>query len=246
MSALPENALLPLFLDEEKQAADEMIAGLGDEVSNVYILRLHGIDAAGDALEPVLAAYLLTNAVLMSRTPRKIRKFISFGATDDGLLYAYTNLLRGMLHGAFTSLGEVQNWKQLVQDRWAIAENLTDAVDGAVRFFETSGISSSAAGYHRADILLGVENYSANQVDGGQFHLDDTDLFSPVLGGVKSSHKIKIADEFRRAGLQLSTGLKGRNVIVDIDCTQLDLALANWLGNLHHVLELDFYKVGGR
>lgn len=246
MIAAQENAPLPLFLDEEKHAADQMIAGLDDEISNVYILRLHGIDAAGDALEPALAAYLLTNAVLMSRTPRKIRKFISFGAADQGLLYAYTNLLRGMLHGGFTSLGEVHSWKQLVQERWTIADNLTSAVDGAVRFFETSGISSSAAGYHRADILLGVEGFGASRTDGGQFFIDDTDLFAPVLSGAHSSYTLKIADEFRRTGLHLSTGLKGRNVIVDIDCTQLDKAMANWLGNLHHVLELDFYIVGGR
>lgn len=245
MSALPENAQLPLFLDEEKQDADELISGLGGEISNVYALRLHGIDSAGEALEPTLAAYLLTNSVLMSRTPRKIRKFISFGTADQGLLYAYTNLLRGLLHGGFTSLGEVQNWKHLVQERWTIADNLTDAVDVAVRFFETSGISSGAAGYHRADILLGVEGLPATAVDGGQFHIDDSDLFSPVLSGTDASYTVKIADEFRRTGLQLSTGLKGRNVIVDIDCTQLDVAMVNWLSNLHHVLELDFYKVGG-
>lgn len=246
MSPLPENAQLPLFLDEEKQDADQMIAGLAGEVSNVYILRLHSIDAAGEELEPAIAAYLLTNSVLMSRTPRKIRKFISFGTADPGLLYAYTNLLRGLLHGGFTSLGEVQNWKHLVQERWTIADNLTEAVDGAVRFFETSGISSGAAGYHRADIMLGVEGLAATRVDGGQFHLGDEDLFSPVLSSVSTSYTVKIADEFRRTGLQLSTGLKGRNVIVDIDCTQLDAAMANWLSNLHHVLELDFYKVGGR
>lgn len=246
MIAATENAPIPLFLDEEKQAADKLIAGLADEVSNVYILRLHDIDTARDALEPILAGYLLTNAVLMSRTPRKIRKFISFGTADPGLLYAYTNLLRGMLHGGFTSLGEVHNWKKLVQERWPIAENLTSAVDGAVRFFETSGISSGAAGYHRADILLGVEGVPASETEGGQFYLDDTDLFSPILSGMHASTKVRIADEFRRTGLQLSTGLKGRNVIIDIDCTRLDAAMANWLGNLHHVLELDFYIVGGR
>lgn len=244
--SVQDSTLLPLFLDEEKHTADQLIDGLDEEVSNIYLLRMHGIDGAGDLLEPVLAGYLLTNAVLMARTPRRIRKFISFGAADDTFLYAHTNLLRGLLHGGFTSLGEVQNWKHLVQDRWQIAGDLTSAVDDALRFFETSGISSSAAGFHRADIMLGVEGHKATDIDGGQFHVDDTDLFSPIIGGATCSHTVQISDIFRRTGLQLSTGLKGRNVIVDVDCGQLDQAMTNWLVNLHHVLELDFYKVGGR
>jgi hypothetical protein len=237
---------LALFLDEEKRAADTLIGQLGGEVSNVYCLRIHSVDRASASLEEIAAAYLLTNAVLMSRTPRKIRKFLSFSAEDSSMLYAFSNSLRGLLQGGFTSLSQMNTWKQIVSTRWEIADNLTKAVAEAVSFFETSGISSGAADYHRAEILIGVEGRQPEHIEGGQFVLDDADVFSPVLRGEASSYPVAVSDIFRRTGLQLATGLKGRNVLVSIDCRHLEPAMANWLGNLHHVLELDFYKVGGR
>lgn len=233
-----------LFLDDEKHACDQLIAQLQHEVSNVYCLRIHNIDQAGEAVEAIIAAFLLTNAVLMSRTPRKIRKFITFGTKDPGLLYANANHLRALLHGTFTSLGQVNTWKKVITDRWEIAENITNVVADAVSFFEVSGISSGAADYHRAEIFIGVEGNKTSDANGGQFFLDDTDAFAPTISGLKGSYRVVVGDFFRREGLQLNTGLKGRNVIVDIDCAHLDEAMANWLENLHHVLELDFYRVG--
>lgn len=244
--AVENDDALTLFLDEEKQAADTIVGQLAGEDSNVYCLRMRNLDHAPHALETVLAGYLLTNAVLMSRTPRRIRKLVSFGTADPAMLYSYANVLRGLLQGSFTSLSQVDAWQKLVLERWEIAGDLTGAVADAVRLFETSGISSSAAAYHRADILLGVEGHPPVARLGGQFQIDDADVFTPLLKTIAHTYPIQLGDIFRRPGLQLGLGLKGRNVVVDIDCGELDRAMTGWLGNLHHVLELDFYKVGWR
>lgn len=239
MASLPN-----LFLDSEKAAFDAVIGEIAAGDASVFALRCRNIGASAELGETLAAAFLLTNAILMSRSRRRIVKLVSLGVADEALRYSYTNNFRALFASEFSSLGNVERWHRYLEDRQHIEVGALGDAQKAVEFFQHADISRSASAFHRADVYLGVEDVPAGEGGGGQFSFDDSNLYAPRIVGSRASTAIALKSVFLAEGVKVRTGRRGQNVIIELDCASAGTGIASWLGSIDRILALDFYRLG--
>jgi hypothetical protein len=242
MASLPN--VPNLFLDSEKSAFDEAVSELASGEASVFGLRCHNLLASADLPETLAAAFLLTNAILMARSRRKIVKLISLDVADENLRYSYTNSFRALFDSDFSSLDNVERWHRFLEERQHIALGALNDTQKAIEFFRHAGISRSASALHRADVFLGMEHVAATKSAGGQFHFEDTNIYAPRLIGAQSSTAISLKSVFLAEGVKVRTGRRGQNVIIELDCALAAAGIGQWLAHIEEILALDFYRLG--
>ncbi len=234
----------PLFTDEEKISFS---AALGEAISNrqnIFCLRCANLDYDADTAELIASGYLLTNAILMARARWRILKMLSVGASKPAILYSYMNILRILLRGDFSSLGNIEIWRKILANRFELPAHVIEAANGAVEFFQGAGISSTVSWYHRAETYFGVEDTDVSSDLGGQFFISSANIYSPIVESRDMNAEISVNSVFVEQGLKIRTGLNGANIVVELDGREMITALSNWMSNLESILELDFYAVG--
>lgn len=242
MATLPN--IPNLFLDSEKSDFDDVIAEIAAGEASVFALRCHNLGPSADLTETLAAAYLLTNAILMARSRRKIVKLISFDVADENLRYGYANSFRALFDSDFSSLDNVERWHDFLESRQHVDVGALDDTQSAIEFFRHAGISSSASSLHRATVYMGMEGVPAVESAGGQFHFDDANLYAPQLVGAGASTAIGLKSVFLAKGVKVRTGRRGQNVVIELDCARAGEGIGNWLAHLERILALDFYRLG--
>lgn len=242
MATLPN--IPNLFLDSEKSDFDDVIAEIAAGEASVFALRCHNLGPSAELTETLAAAYLLTNAILMARSRRKIVKLISFDVADENLRYGYTNSFRALFDSDFSSLDNVERWHDFLEARQHVDVGALEDTQIAIEFFRHAGISSSASSLHRATVYMGMEGVPAGDSAGGQFHFDDANLYAPQLVGADASTGIALKSVFLAKGVKVRTGRRGQNVVIELDCAEAATGTGNWLAHLERILALDFYRMG--
>lgn len=233
-----------LFLDSEKSDFDDVIAEIAAGEASVFALRCHNLGPSADLAETLAAAYLLTNAILMARSRRKIVKLITLDVADENLRYSYANSFRALFDSDFSSLDNVERWHDFLEARQHIEVGALEDTQKAIEFFRHAGISSSASSLHRATVYMGMEDVAAADSAGGQFNFDDANLYAPRLQGATNSTAIGLKSVFLADGVKVRTGRSGQNVVIELDCANAATGVGNWLAHIERILALDFYRLG--
>lgn len=242
MASLPN--IPNLFLDSEKSAFDDVIAEIDAGEASVFALRCHNLGPSAELTETLAAAYLLTNAILMARSRRKIVKLITLDVADENLRYSYANSFRALFDSEFSSLDNVERWHDFLEARQHVDVGAIADTQSAIEFFRHAGISSSASSLHRATVYMGMEGVAAGDSAGGQFHFDDANLYAPLLVGAGASTAIGLKSVFLSTGVKVRTGRAGQNVVIELDCGRAAEGIGNWLAHIDRILALDFYRLG--
>ncbi len=242
MATLPN--IPNLFLDSEKSAFDEMIAEIASGEASVFALRCFNLQPSADLTETLAAAYLLTNAILMARSRRKIVKLITLDVADENLRYSYANSFRALFDSEYSSLDNVERWQRFLEDRQHIEVGALEDTQKAIEFFRHAGISSSASSLHRATVYMGMEGVATGENAGGQFGFDDANLYAPALIGASENTAIALKSVFLADAVKVRTGRSGQNVVIELDCAEAGDGIANWLAHIDRILALDFYRMG--
>ncbi len=242
MASLPN--VPNLFLDSEKAAFGDAIADIASGEASVFGLRCRNLAPAADLAETIAAAFLLTNAILMARSQRKIVKLVTLDVDDANLRYSYTNSFRALFDSDFSSLDNVERWHDLLEAHQHIAVGALADTQKAIEFFRHAGISGSASALHRATVFMGMENVPASDSAGGQFHIDDANIYAPRLIGTTSETGIALKSVFLADAVKVRTGRRGQNVVIELDCSRAETGISQWLAHIDRILALDFYKLG--
>jgi len=233
-----------LFLDSEKRDFGTVIAEIAAGEASVFVLRCHNLGPSANLTETLAAAYLLTNAVLMARSQRKIVKLVSFDVADENLRYSYANSFRALFDSDFSSLDNIDRWQKFLEDQQHLALGALGDTQRAIEFFRHADISRSASALHRADVHMGIEGVAAADEAGGQFAIDDANLYAPRLVGTQADTAIALKSVFLAEGVKVRTGRKGQNVVIELDCACAATGIGHWLDHIEQLLALDFYRLG--
>ena len=239
MASLPN-----LFLDSEKAAFDAAIEDIAAGEASVFALRCRNLGPSAELGETLAAAFLLTNAILMARSRRRIVKLVTLDVADEALRYSYANNFRALFDSDFSSLENVEQWHRYLEERQHIASGALADAQKAIEFFRHAEISATASGFHRATVYIGVEGVGAGEGGGGQFSIDDSNVYAPRLVGAHASADIALKSVFLAEGVKVRTGRRGQNVVIELDCAKAREGIANWLSHIDMILALDFYRQG--
>ena len=239
MASLPD-----LFLPSEKTAFDEVIEHVAAGETSIFALRCRNLAPSADIAETLAAAFLLTNAILMARSRRRIVKLVTLDVADESLRYAFSNAFRALFDSEFSSLENVSLWHRMLEERQDIDGSVLADAQKAIEFFRHADISATASAFHRATVYLGIDDTAPGERGGGQFTILNDNLYAPRLVGAARETPIALKSVFLAERLKLRTGRRGQNIVIEIDCTDAATGIANWLAQIDHLLALDFYRMG--
>lgn len=239
MASLPD-----LFLPSEKSAFDDVLEDIAAGEASLFALRCRNLGPSAELAETLAAAFLLTNAMLMARSHRRIVKLISLDVADEAMRYGYGNAFRALFASEFSSLENVGHWHRMLEERQHIASGVLADAQKAIEFFRHADISASASAFHRASVYMGVDGASPGERAGGQFAYDDDNIYAPRLVGVGRSAPVALKSVYLAERVKLRTGRKGQNIVIELDCADAATGIANWLTHVDHLLALDFYRLG--
>jgi hypothetical protein len=238
------DTLVPLFLDEEKQAFDQLLTEFARSKSNLFALRARNLGFGARDAELVATAYLLTNVILMARASRKIFKVVALTADQPDRLYAQVNVWRTLFGSAYSSLANIRRWRSVLADFGALDEDITAEVERAIEFFAHADIGVRSSTFERAEVHLGIEGLSPADPLGGQFELKMSSAFCPTLITTQTHQDIQLNGIYTRPGFTLRSGGYGRNILLEIDGSQLETALTSWIASIPTLVDFKFYRAG--
>lgn len=233
-----------LFLDNEKRAFDGVAREIAAGEVSVFALRCRNVAASADLAETIATAYLLSNAIFMSRSRRRIAKLLSLDIGEEVLRFGFANNFRALFDSRFSSLENVDLWRRMLEDRQHISVGALADASKAVEFFRHAEISSTASEFHRAHVHVGIEGVAAADPMGGQFMIDDANRYAPALRGVGASAVVALKSVFLADALKVRTGRRGQNIVIELDCARADRGITSWFESMDRILALDFYRLG--
>lgn len=242
-SAMPHGDVpMPLFLDEEKATFDRLLMDFARSRSNLFCLRCRNLAFGARDAELVATAYLLTNVILMARASRKILKAVSLSTAHPEQLHAQMNVWRALFGSSYASLGNIRKWRAALGGYVSAAGDITAEVERAIEFFANADLGVATAGFERAEVYLGVEGRPTSDLLGGQFELTMPSAFCPTL--VTSHHReaLQLNGIYSRPGFIIRSGGHGRNLVLEVDGSQLDTALHSWMGAISTLTDFKFYR----
>jgi hypothetical protein len=233
---------IPLFIDEVKQAFATLLEDRNFDRHGKYCLIIDDVSSSEFDCEKIASAFLLTNALLMTRAKSKIIKLVCLNPAPGAEIHSVVNVLRSMFTSDFSSLGNVNLWVEVLERDFKLPSAVLGEIENTVRFMEDSEIGHAESGFGKAEVFIGVSNTPSGDVSGGQFNLTSDNLFHFQLSSLGIQRDMTFNEVFMGTHNIYRTGNQGLNNFVQISQTDMSSCIAEWMLEIDPFLDREFYK----
>lgn len=231
---------VPLFTDTERKTISDIVMDDRFERYGKFILNIRDFSASALHADQVASAYLLTNAILMTKASQKILKFVCLDGDNRDDLMSGINILRSYFRGDFSSLRNIRTWEGILRASAQLPGDIVDTVEKTIEFFEGSEIGDSSLSYHRAEVAFGLS--SAAFANEGEFNLSEEHIFLRRLDVLSGSKPVITNEIFFGAHNAYQLGDRGKNTCISLSLADWQGGLAEWMGNIKTMLSGEFYS----
>ncbi len=227
---------IAFFIPEEQAKFDTFARGRKLADLGKLVLAVRNAESAGAAAEPLAAAYLITNLLLMSRAQRRIAKLVilDMQGTERERLFPMTNALRYFLMEDYTQLDNFDAWVTALKDIVTVSDRLRDELSDLSDFMTSSEFADAGSTQRKAETMLAVRS-AAFAEDQGLTAEVSNPFFAKFRAGTDESTDVVSQSVY--GGAFVMRVANSRDVIViDIDGARPEEAIRQWIGRLDDVL----------
>jgi len=228
----------PLFVAEEIHQCDKDFQMANLESHCVFVADVSNVIKNNEDIEVFCCAYLLNNAVLMDAFHRKITKVVYLRSGLDEDITPHLNQMRSLFHSDFASLENINVWQDILSrsGRCEISASVIARIKSTIEFVGGAGLTKDA-GYHRADIYLGVES----EGDESPFHIKHQGSFNKEIITQSNHLKFLTSEVFSGGnGFNLNADKMRNIILLEIDLSQPDW-VESWVSNIELTCSSEIY-----
>lgn len=228
---------IAFFVPEEAAKFDAFARGRSISELGKLVLSVRNAEHLGAAAEPMAAAYLITNLLLMSRAQRRIAKLVilDMAGTDRSALFPVTNALRYFLMEDYTQLDNFDAWVTSLQDVAKVSARLRDELSDLSDFMNSSELGDAGQAQRKAETMLAVRSAEFSEDQGLMADVGNPFMVRFMAGGGESLDVLSQSVHGDAFSLRVANS---RDVIViEIDGAQAHTAIAQWIARLDDVLD---------
>jgi hypothetical protein len=235
-------ATVPLFVEEEELGCRAAVRDARDKRRPVFLVRVRGLVANADQLEPFAAAYLLTNAMLMKQATSKILKLVYIVPdVPDDELYPVLNGLRGLVAGEYSGLANIDRWQKAIRDATDAAELPTEDVEAALAFLARAQVVEATPALEYAEVLLGVDLAGRGDTLRSQWTLQERDAFTFEVASGPERMPVFVPEYFGTGGgIRVHINRQRNAVVLDVDVGR-ESWLSAWIGSSDLIVKQKLY-----
>ena len=226
------------FVPEEKAKFEAFARGRSITELGKLALSVRNAEKLGAAAEPLAAAYLITNLLLMSRAQRRIAKLVilDMAGTDRSELFPLTNALRYFLMEDYTQLDNFDAWVTSLKDVAKVSPRLRDELSDLSDFMTSSELGDAGSGQQRkAETMLAVRSADFSEDQGLTADVGNPFMVRFSAAGEESLDVLGQAVHGDAFSLRVANS---RDVIViEINGAEAETAIAQWIARLDDVLD---------
>ncbi|WP_375260491.1 hypothetical protein [Palleronia sp.] len=228
---------IAFFVPEEKAKFDAFARGRSIAELGKLVLSVRGAEHVGAAAEPLAAAYLITNLLLMSRAQRRIAKLVilDMEGTDRAELFPVTNALRYFLMEDYTQLDNFDAWVTSLKEVAAVSPRLRDELSDLSDFMTSSELGDAGSGQRKAETMLAVRSPDFAEDQGLMADVGNPFMVRFHAAGQESLDVLSQSVHGEAFSLRVANS---RDVIViEIDGKDVEKGIAQWIARLDDVLD---------
>lgn len=227
---------IAFFIDEEKAKFGAFARGKPIGELGKLVLAVRNAEHVGAAAEPLAAAYLVTNLLLMSRAQRRIAKLVilDMAGEDRAALFPVTNALRYFLMEDYTQLDNFDAWVTslggLVEISGPLRAELSDLSD----FMTSSEFADAGSVQRKAETMLAVRSPAFAEDQGLT-----ADVSNPFFARFETAEG-RATDVLGQSVYGDAFCMRVANsrdvIVIDIDGRKTGEAIRQWIARLDDVL----------
>ncbi|SFG98839.1 hypothetical protein SAMN04488020_105232 [Palleronia marisminoris] len=225
------------FVPEEKAKFEAFARGRSITELGKLVLSVRNAERLGAAAEPMAAAYLITNLLLMSRAQRRIAKLVilDMAGTARSELFPLTNALRYFLMEDYTQLDNFDAWVTSLKDVAKVSPRLRDELSDLSDFMNSSELGDAGLGQRKAETMLAVRSPEFTEDQGLTADVGNPFMVRFSAAGEESLDVLGQSIHGEAFSLRVANS---RDVIViEIDGAQAETAISQWIKRLDDVLD---------
>jgi len=227
----------PYFIESELQNFAEEFKDASERGRPIFLVRCKNLSSRATELELFAASYLLMNVFLMGMFHQRILKMLFIEERNKESLAPMLNAMRGVFHGGFSSLHEIQNWREMIASEFSLSAPALERLENAVEFIEGAGITDNLRSFHQAEIFLGVGTTGASHIiESSPFTVFDDDIFTSTIRTPSEETILFMPELFSVADVMQVRIDKFRQIlVVELDCSKKGW-LEAWVQNLEVIV----------
>ncbi len=228
---------IAFFIPEETGKFDAFAHGrpIGD--LGKLVLAVRNAEHVGAAAEPLAAAYLITNLLLMSRAQRRIAKLVilDMEGTDRARLFPVTNALRYFLMEDYTQLDNLDAWVTSLAGIVRVSDRLRAELSDLSDFMTSSEFADAGSVQRKAETMLAVRSAAFHEDQGLTADVSNP-FFARFTAGGRESVDV-VSQSVYGAAFCMRVANTRDVIVIDLDGRAADVAIRQWIGRLDDVLD---------
>ncbi|TRD21640.1 hypothetical protein [Palleronia caenipelagi] len=235
--ANPKYDSIPFFIDEEKDKYATFARGRSIRDLGKLVLAVRNAEELGAAAEPLAAAFLTTNLLLMSRAHRRIAKLVmlDMAGTDRSRLFPVTNALRYFLMEDYTQLDNFDAWVTSLSGIVSVSDRLREELSDLSDFMTSSELGDAGSRQRKAETMLAVRSPAFSEDQGLTARVSNP-FVALFHAGDEESREV-VSQSVYGPGFSLRVANSRDVIVIDIDGARAEEALQQWIGRLDGVLD---------
>ena len=229
---------IPFFIEEESAKFQRFARGASIDTLGKLVLSVRNAEYLGSSAEPMAAAFLVTNLLLMSQAQRRIAKLaiLEMEGTDRARLFPVTNALRYYLMEEYTQLDNFDTWVTSLAETAEVSPRLRGELSDLSDFMTSSELGDAGSSQQRkAETMLAVRSPAFEEDQGLIADVSNPFFLRSIAGEDRSTDVVSQSVYGEAFSLRVANS---RDVIViEIDARYARRAISQWIERLDAVLD---------
>lgn len=228
---------IPFFIPEEGAKFDRFARGRPLTELGKLVLAVRNAEHLGAAAEPMAAAFLVTNLLLMSQAQRRIAKLVilNMAGTDRAALFPITNALRYFLMEDYTQLDNFDTWVTSVGSVARVSDRLRAELSDLSDFMTSSELGDAGSSQRKAETMLAVRSPDFAEDQGFAADVSNP-FFARFSAGTDASIDVVSQSVYGEA-FSLRVANSRDVIVIEIDGAHAEAAIVQWITRLDAVLD---------
>ncbi|CAM4158877.1 hypothetical protein [Palleronia rufa] len=233
----PKYDEIPFFIPEESAKFDRFARGRPLTELGKLVLSVRNAEHLGAAAEPMAAAFLVTNLLLMSQAQRRIAKLVilDMEGTDRAALFPVTNALRYYLMEDYTQLDNFDTWVASVGSVARVSDRLRAELSDLSDFMTSSELGDAGSSQRKAETMLAVRSPEFAEDQGFAADVSNP-FFARFRAGADASTDV-VSQSVYGESFSLRVANSRDVIVIEIDGRHAETAIAQWIARLDAVLD---------
>lgn len=233
------SAQAPLITSEEITTAEIDFNSLLERKAALMLVNIRVDEGIARHAETAAALILVTNLLVMQRSPRGVIKFAQISSEQTKVPgFAISNLVRGLLTGEFSALVNFEHWIDILDDHSPVPADVRTTAETSIQFLESYSARQRLAMDETADFFLSF-NFGEDFGSESVFTVDEPFYGAITIACGENSKRFYWSEYFKQRGVTVRYLQRSSHLMLDLDFTAASVASGNvvedWISALQAI-----------